>query len=84
MEERKRIVTPKDHETPPIEEPLAELERQLIGGYLAGTGEDFHSLMVRGDEAALRLLAEASLYASDRLCEIEARSHYLRKLHGSE
>lgn len=75
---------PKDQETPPIEEPLAELERQLIGAYLAGTGEDFHTLMVRGDEAARRLLAEASLYASDRLSEIESRSHYLRKLHGSE
>ena len=73
-----------DDEMRPIEEPLAELERQLIAAYLAGTGEDFHSLMTRSDEAARQLLAEASRYASERLSEIESRSHYLQKLHGSE
>ena len=75
---------PKDDDMRPIEEPLAELERQLISAYLAGAGENFQSLMARNDDAARKLLTEASLYASDRLCEIESRSHYLRKLHGSE
>jgi hypothetical protein len=75
---------PKDYEVKPLEEPLAELERQLIKAYLAGAGEDFHSLTARDDDAAKKLLVEASLYASDRLCEIESRSHYLRKLHGTE
>jgi hypothetical protein len=84
MEEGKRVMMSKDGEIRPIEEPLAKLERQLIGAYLAGAGEDFHSLMARNDESARKLLAEASLYASDRLSEIESRSHYLRKLHGSE
>jgi hypothetical protein len=84
MEERERVMMPKDDEMRPMEEPLAELERQLIGAYLAGAGENFQSLMARNDDAARKLLAEASLYASDRLCEIESRSHYLRKLHGSE
>jgi hypothetical protein len=69
---------------PPVEEPLARLERQLIDAYLAVAGQNFHDLMVRDDDAARRLLAEASLYASERLSEIEARSHFLRKLHGSE
>jgi hypothetical protein len=68
----------------PLEEPLAELERQLIKAYLAGAGEDFHTLILRDDESANKLLKEASTYASDRLCEIESRAHYLRKLHGSE
>jgi leucyl aminopeptidase len=75
---------PKNDEIRPIEEPLAELERHLIAAYLAGTGDDFHSLMARNDEAARQLLAEASRYASERLSEIESRSHYLQKLHGSE
>ena len=75
---------PKDSEMRPIEEPLAELERQLIAAYLAGMGEDYRGLMARDDDAARKILAEASLYASERLCEIESRSHYLRKLHGSE
>jgi hypothetical protein len=67
-----------------LEEPLAQLERQLINAYLAAAGQDFHHLMVRDDEAARRLLAEASLHASERLSEIEARAHFLKKLHGRE
>ena len=69
---------------PPIREPLAELERQLINAYVAGAGEDLHTLITRNDEAARKLLAAASRYASERLSEIEARSHYVRKLHGEE
>src|SRR4030095_364352 len=31
----------------PIEEPLAELERQLISEFLAAAGQDFHTLLMR-------------------------------------
>jgi hypothetical protein len=66
----------------PLEEPLAELERQLISEFLAAAGQDLHALLMRHDEAATKLLTEASLYASARLTEVASRSHYLRKLHG--
>lgn len=69
-------------DTPPLEPPLAELERQLLSAYLAGAGQDLRTLLTRTDEAARRLLAEASRYASDKLCEIESRSHYLQELDG--
>jgi hypothetical protein len=69
-------------ERPPLEEPLAELERQLIRAYVADAGEDLELLRTRTDERARRLLVEASLYASEKLSEIEARLHYLRSLHG--
>ena len=69
-------------ETPPIEEPLAELERDLIVAYVAGAGQDVHDLRTRSDDAARHLLAEASRYASAKLSEIEARFHYLHRLHG--
>jgi hypothetical protein len=69
-------------DTVPLEEPLAGLERQLISAYVAGSGEDFHSLQQRTDEIARQLLAEASRYASVKLSEIEARFHYLHMLHG--
>jgi hypothetical protein len=75
---------PNPVDGPILEEPLAYLERQLIDAFLAGTGQNVHDLMVRNDEDARRLLAEASLFASERLSEIEARAHYLRKLHGAE
>ena len=69
-------------DTVPVEEPLAELERHLIAAYVAGGGEDLHDLRTRTDDAARRILAEASRYASVKLTEIEARFHYLHTLHG--
>jgi hypothetical protein len=77
-------VKPDNLERLPLEEPLAELERQLINAYVAGAGENFHDLMMRNDAPARQLLTQASLYASERLSEIEARSHFLKKLHGAE
>ena len=65
-----------------MEEPLAELERELITAYLAGAGQDFQTLLKRNDDEARRLLTDASLYATARLTEVESRSHYLRSLRG--
>ena len=69
-------------EMQPIHEPLAELERELIHAHVAGAGHDLRELLARTDEDARRLLAEASRFASAKLSEVEARSHYLHKLHG--
>jgi hypothetical protein len=65
-----------------LEEPLAQLERQLISAYLAGAGHDLDALRERDDAEARKLLAEASRYASGKLSEVEARSHFVRELHG--
>jgi len=72
----------RHEDTAPLHEPLAELEHQLITAYVAGAGHTLEELLTRHDAAARRLLAEASSYASTRLSEIEARSHYLHQLHG--
>jgi len=66
----------------PFEEPLAGLERQFIAAYLADAGFDYHTLLLKNDEEARRLLARAARYASERLSEIEARSHYIDELRG--
>lgn len=66
----------------PREEPLARLERQLIGAYLAGAGHELDALLARDDAEARRLLTDASRYASGKLSEVEARSHFVRQLHG--
>ena len=63
-------------------DPLADLERHLISAYLAGAGHDLDALLARTDENAKQLLAQASRYASAKMSEVEARSHYLHKLHG--
>lgn len=65
-----------------MHDPLAELERQLISAYLAGAGSTLEDLLARGDDEAKRLIAEAARDASARLSEVQARSHYLRQLHG--
>jgi len=75
---------PDNIDQPPVEDPLAELERQLLHAYLAGAGYDFHELLTRNDDDARQLLTDASLYASERLSEIESRAHYLNKLRGLE
>ena len=75
-------MTNQQDEVPQLHEPLAELEHQLISAYVAGAGYDLHELQGRSDEKARRLLADASSYASAKLGEIEARSHYLHQLHG--
>ena len=73
-----------EHPVTPIEEPLAELERRLFGEYLRGTGETLESLTRRTDDAAHKLLTEASTYVAARLAEVESRSHYVRALRGRE
>jgi len=65
-----------------IEEPLAELERELINAYVAGAGQDVDAVRARHDEQATRLLTDASLYATARMSEVEARLHYLQSLRG--
>lgn len=75
-------MTIDDLEKPPLEDPLAELERQLIHAYVAGAGRDLETVLGRDDEEARKLLAAASLYASSKLSEVEARLHYLKRLHG--
>lgn len=67
---------------PPMNEPLAHLERELIAAFVAGAGHDLQQLLERDDDEARRLLTQASQYASAKLSEVEARLHYLRGMHG--
>ena len=69
-------------DTTAMEDPMAELERHLIAAFIAGAGQDVVTLTSRHDDEARRLLAQASLYASEKLSEVEARSHYLHSLRG--
>jgi hypothetical protein len=66
---------------PPLEEPLAELERRIIDEYIRGLGHDPAHLRASIDPGARKILVAASTYAATRLSEVEARSHYVRELH---
>jgi hypothetical protein len=71
-------------DVPPMEEPLAELERRLIDEYIRNAGQDPETVRTSGDEAARKLLVAASVYAATKLTEVESRAHYVRDLHHQE
>jgi hypothetical protein len=68
----------------PLDEPLAQLERRLIDEYLRGAGHDPETIHARHDPQARAVMTDAATYAAARLAEVEARSHYVRNLHGQE
>ncbi len=65
----------------PLELPLGQLEQSLIEAFVRGRGYDPLRLADLSDEERTALLKDASVYASGRLVEIEARSHFLDELH---
>ena len=75
-------MTTSNLDRPPLEEPLAQLERELITAYVVGAGQDLQRLVTQDDDKSRMLLAAASQYATARLAEVETRSHYLRSLRG--
>ena len=77
-------MTRKDQDAPRLDAPLAEVEHHLMAAYLATSGHTLEELQARADPEARALLADASKYASGKLTEVEARSHYVRELHGTE
>ncbi len=60
----------------------AALERAYVEEYLRAHGASIETLPNLPDEQAQALMREASLYASLRLTEVEARSHLVEELHG--
>jgi hypothetical protein len=73
--ERPRVPIPAD--------PDAELEKAFITEYLRGRGYDVHCLHVMPEELVKELMTEASVYASGKLTEIEARASFVDELHGA-
>ena len=61
--------------------PLSELERTLIEEYIRQHGHDPDNLSDVSEDERKRLLKDASVYASGRLVEVEARSHFLHEIH---
>jgi hypothetical protein len=70
-----------DPDVPPLEEPLAELERRLIEEYLRAHGLDPDTARQRSDAVTRKVLADAAQYAALKLTEVESRAHYVRDLH---
>lgn len=73
------MITPME-ERPVMEETHTRLEIALMEEYL---GRPLQSLAELPEEEAARLRAAASLYASARLAEIEARAGFVEHVAGA-
>jgi len=71
--------TPREAE----EEIHALLERCLIEEFLKSKGHTKESLRVLPEDEAQRLKREASIFASNKLAEIEIRARFTRDLHSA-
>lgn len=60
----------------------AYLEWAYLEEYLKGLGYSFEDLQTLPADHAKALMRDASLFASMRMSEVEARSHLLEELHG--
>jgi hypothetical protein len=68
-------------ELPAVEAPLDQLERTLIDEYVRGRGYDPNHLTDLSEQERHELLAEASVYASSKLTEVESRSRFFHGIH---
>lgn len=66
-----------------LQDPEGQLERALIDEFLRMRGHDATSVASLPAGERIRLLQEASVHASARLTEIEARAHFVHELHGT-
>jgi hypothetical protein len=68
-------------ETRTLEVPLGRLEWSLIDEFVRARGYDPNQLVDLSEDDREKLLADACIYASMKLVEVEARSHFLDKIH---
>jgi hypothetical protein len=68
----------------PLEPLLGQLEQALIEAFVRGRGYDPLRLADLPEQERNALLKEASTYASGKLVEIEARSHFFDEIHAKE
>ncbi|RRR65622.1 MAG: hypothetical protein EI684_22625 [Candidatus Viridilinea halotolerans] len=60
----------------------AYLEWAYLEEYLKGLGHSFEDLQAMPAEQSKMLMRDASLFASMRMSEVEARSNLIEELHG--
>jgi hypothetical protein len=63
-------------------DPHSSLETAFIADYLKGRGHTAVSLHALTASESMPLLRQASIYASAKLGEVVARSHYIHDIHG--
>jgi hypothetical protein len=62
-------------------DPVARLERAFIAEFLERHGHNAATLHELPEAEANALMRDASVYASAKLSEMEARAHYVHDIH---
>ena len=78
-------MTTTEPKTPAMEDPRGPLGQALTEEFFRARGIDPAALHTTLPEAeAKRVLTEASIYASTKLAEIEARAHFVHEINRDE
>jgi len=64
-----------------IAPPFGQLERSLIQAFVRWRGYDPYDLTALADADRHALFAEASVYASSKLSEVESRARFVHDIH---
>jgi hypothetical protein len=75
---------PQERAASPLQDPKAQLERQLRQEYFRERGYDEASVQALPPETRLDILRHASIYVAARLAEVDARSTYVHEIHGAK
>jgi hypothetical protein len=66
-----------------MQDPLAGLERMYMQVYMRSKGHTLHSVNELPEQEAKCLMAEASVFASTKLAEVETRAQFVQDIHGT-
>jgi hypothetical protein len=78
------IMTAKESDARPATDPDATLETALIEAFLQTRGLDSAAVRALPHEEATRILTLASVFASDKLAEVESRAQFVHEIHGGD
>lgn len=67
-----------------MEDPQAKLGRMYIEEYLRNKGYTWDSVRALPEQAAKKIMVEASTYAAIKLCEVDARANVVKQIHDAQ
>jgi hypothetical protein len=79
--EKQKRTTMTTNDQIKVDEIHALMEKTLMETYLKGKGYTLEDLKGLPEDQARHLRIEASIYASNKLAEVELRAHLIQALH---
>ncbi len=67
-----------------MEDPQAKLGRMYVEEFLRNKGHTWESVRALPEDAAKKIMVEASTYAAMKLCEVDARASVVKQIHDAQ